>query len=238
MPEVSAESTVFAAGRDHRALVFYCARRRYPAPPWCSGAARAVTRQLDAWADAGWSTSVSSVFGDDAPPTFYLAGFAHDVDIVGMFEAPSLAEAYGGIDALTGLGWDDLFATEWSVGPREFRPVPSPTRRPLTAPWALFALWQWNDGWQGATPDERSDYDAECDVAFAADIASGVSIAGRHRFDSDSPWHHLGIWEAPTLDHITRGMVIHERVADFKFTTSRHYIGRACPAAQYLGGIT
>lgn len=128
-------------------------------------------------------------------------------------------------------------ATEWLVGPREFQPVPTSAGRSPDAPWVLFALWEWNDGWQAATPAERTEYDRECDIAFSADIESGVSIAGRHRFDAQSSWHHLGIWEAPTFDHITHGMLMHERVADFSFTTSRHVVGRRRAAADYFGGV-
>lgn len=238
MVEVSAETDVFTSDADGRAVVFFTARRIHDSR---SGNVRriaaGVSEKLSGWSADGWRTSVASMFGDADEPTVYETGFAHDVDIAGVWEARSLSDAYSGIAELQAAGWDELFSTEWTVGPREFQPVPSPAGRRADSPWALFALWEWNDAWQAATPAERTEYDIECDEAFTADIQSGVSIAGRHRLDAQSRWHHLGIWEAPTFDHITQGMAMHEKVADFKFTTSRHYVGRRRPAAEYFGGI-
>jgi len=238
MAEVSAETDVFSSDADGRAVVFFAAKRRHDSRSSnVRRIAQEVSCTLEGWASAGWRTSVGAMFGDEGVPEIYEAGFAHDVDIVGALEAPGLPDAYQGVSHLQSLGWDELFFTEWSVGPREFQPVPSSSGRVPHAPWAFFALWEWNDAWQAASPADRIEYDRECDVAFSADIASGVSIAGRHRFDAQSRWHHLGIWEAPTFDHITQGMLMHEKVADFKFTTSRHYVGRRRPAADYFGAI-
>jgi hypothetical protein len=238
MVEVSAETELFSSESDGRAVVFFTAKRNHDhrgAPARESAAALAAA--LDRWARSGWRTSVAAMFDDVNVPTVYETGFAHDVDIVGAFEAPSLSDAYSGVVQLQSLGWDELFSTEWTIGPREFRPVPSSIGRDADAPWTFFALWEWNDAWQAASRAERAEYDRECDIAFAADTGSGVSIAGRHRLDVQSSWHHLGIWEAPSFDHITRGMLKHEEVADFKYTTSRHYIGRRRRAADYFGEI-
>ena len=238
MAEVSAETDVFRSGADGRTLVLYTATRRHGTRGARARALADVAMEtFRGWSGMGWQTSVAAMFGDADVPTVYETGFAHDFDIGGVFEAPSVGDAYRGIGQLQAGGWDELFATEWLVGPREFQPVPSTAGRTPDAGWILFALWQWNDGWQAATAQERAEYDEECDVAFAADIASGVSIAGRHRMDAQSTWHHLGIWEAPTFDHVARGMLMHEKVADFAFTTSRHFIGRRRAAADYFGGI-
>jgi hypothetical protein len=239
MVEVSAETEVFSSEKDERALVLFLGKLNHDSR---GGNRRrivsTVIESIERWRTAGWRTSVADMFEDSDEPTVYETGFAHDIDVVGVFEAPSLAAAYSSIDELKEAGWDELFATEWVVGLREFVPVPSPLGRDAGAPWALFALWEWNDAWQAASQAERHEYDIECDEAFTSDIESGVSIAGRHRLDPQSRWHHLGIWEAPTFEHITNGMLSHERVADFKFTTSRHYVGRRRPLSEYLGALS
>jgi hypothetical protein len=238
MAEVSAATDVFSLDSDGRALIFLTARRRYDlGVDRAAQIAAEITTILQRWSDSGWRTSVAAMFGDDDVPTIYETGFAHDFDFGAAFEAPSLDGAYAGVAELESIGWNELFETQWIIGPREFQPVPNPIVRVPDAGWVLFALWEWNDGWQAATEQERTEYDLECDVAFASDVQSGVSIAGRHRMDAQSPWHHLGIWEAPTFDHVTKGMVMHEKVADFSFTTSRHYIGRRRAALDYFGGI-
>lgn len=197
-------------------------------------ATQGVLTQLRSLADAGWSTNVAAMFGDVNEPTVYQTGFAHDVDLAVVWEAPDSVGALHSVDAMVEAGWSELFDSTWEIGRREFAPVPTRRGRQGATPWAMFALWEWNDAWQSATPAERLEYDAECDVAFRFDVESGVSIAGRHRLDHQSRWHHLGIWEAPTFDHVTRGIAMHERVGDFKFTTSRHYIGRSVSADDYF----
>lgn len=167
--------------------------------------------------------------------SLYESGFAHDVDVVGAFEAGDLEQAHAGVQRLEQAGWAQLFATSWLIGKREFAPVPSTRGRTPDSPWAFFALWQWNDAWQNASAHDRIEYDKECDVAFASDVGSGISIAGRHRLDPSSRWHHLGMWEVPDLALLDHAMATHERVADFKFTTSLHYIGRRRPMADVLG---
>lgn len=238
MAKVSADTDVFTSDADGRVVVFFTARRvPTTSRDGAHHVATEILKVLGDWNREGWYTSVGGMFGDKSEPMIYETGFAHDVDIAGAFEAPNTAAAYDGVVLLQSAGWDRLFATEWTLGSREFQPVPSPERGAADAPWALFALWEWNDAWQASSQTERTEYDLECDAAFTADITSGVSIAGRHRLDAQSRWHHLGIWEAPTFGHITQGMFVHEKVADFKFTTSRHYVGRRRPAADYFGGI-
>ncbi len=237
MADVPAETNVFSSEDGERTLILYLGKRNHGNRRAGADAAAAIIDRVGRWQGNGWRTSVADMFSDANEPTLYETGFAHDIDIVGVFEAPSLKDAYRGIEELQTAGWDELFTTEWIVGKREFLPVPSTLGRDENSPWVLFALWEWNDAWQAATPGERREYDLECDVAFATDIASGISIAGRHRLDEQSSWHHLGIWEAPTFKHITNGMLSHEQVADFKFTTSRHYVGRQRSMRDYLGAI-
>jgi hypothetical protein len=229
--EVTVATDLFSLGTDEHAVAFFTCRER----PGRPAAAPKVWAAVRALREAGWRLSVSAMFTGSGAPTVYRTGFAHDVDLVGAFEAPTLGAAFDGIAALEAAGWDELFATRWLVGPREFQPVPSPAGRDPDAPWAFFALWEWNDAWQAATAQERADYDRECDVAFAADVTAGISIAGRHRLDAASSWHHLGIWEVPDLALLDSAMAEHERVADFAFTTSRHYIGRPTALGAVLG---
>jgi hypothetical protein len=230
--EVSVATDLFSLGADERTVAFFGCRERPVARP---AAAAGVWEVVHALADAGWGLSVAAMFEGTGAPAVYRTGFAHDVDLVGVFEAPSLGAAFDGIAALEAAGWDELFATSWLVGPREFQPVPGTAGRDPAAAWAFFALWEWNDAWQAATPVQRAEYDRDCDIAFAADIGSGISIAGRHRLDAASSWHHLGIWEVPDLALLDEAMAVHERVADFAFTTSRHYIGRREELAVVLG---
>jgi hypothetical protein len=170
----------------------------------------------------------------DSEPVAYRTGFAHDVDLAGVFEAPSAGAALAGTARLEQAGWTQLLQTEWLLGIREFGPVgPADWQRP--ARWGFVALWEWNDAWCAASPEERRDYDAECDIAFAADLTAGISITGRHRMDWASRWHHLAVWETDSLEVIKAAMADHERVADFKMALSRHYIGQRASLGSILG---
>jgi hypothetical protein len=228
--EVTVATDLFALDQQERAVLFYTVRRRSAGP-----APEPLLDTMRRLRDGGWRLSVDAMFTDSAEASCYDAGFAHDVDFVGAFEAPALEDAYAGIEQLEQAGWSRMFRTSWLVGKREFAPVPSTMGRTTDSAWAFFALWQWNDAWQRASPQDRVEYDAECDVAFGSDVGSGISIAGRHRLDVSSRWHHLGIWEVPDLALLDHAMATHERVADFKFTTSLHYIGRRRPMADLLG---
>ena len=144
--------------------------------------------------------SVRAMFEPNAPaePYVFDTGFAHDADMVGAFEAPSLSAALAGTVRLEQAGWARRFATEWLLGPREFSTVQGRGER-TDHSWGFLALWEWNDAWSAATKAERRAYDEECDVAFKGDVALGINIAGRHRLDWASRWHHAGLWEAPSL---------------------------------------
>lgn len=224
MSSLTAPTEVFAAETDGRCAVVFLARLRHLDDSSVRRRhAENVAEELERLADAGWSLSIDHVFGGDNTAAAYASGFAHDVDLVGAFEAPSAGEALEGSVALEAAGWAAIAHTEWLFGIREFAPTPAEHE---DRPWGFVALWQWNDAWQAASADQRSAYDAECDVAFRHDLDAGARIAGRHRLDWASRWHHVGIWETPTFTMLDRAMREHERVADFAFTTSRHYIGR------------
>lgn len=224
-----------AAQRPGSVAMFVCRRREGLATDVRLAAAAGVLETLTALRSEGWKLSVGAMLGRHEPPGAYATGFSSDADFVGAFEAPNLTAALAGAVRLSRAGWDVLFTTEWFTGPREFDPVLSGTELDAK-PWGFLALWQWNDAWQAATLAERREYDAACDVAFAGDVASGIDIAGRHRVDVTSTWHHLGVWESPSFLAIDAAMREHERVADFKFTTSRHYVGRRQEMTQLLEG--
>ena len=235
---LTGETDVFAAAADSRCAVLFLANY-LPNTPTIFGAAEraAVDREIAALAGEGWLLSVARMIdpASDPTPTAFATGFAHDVDVAGVFEAPSIAAALDGTIRLEKAGWSRRFATRWMIGPREFAAVrghgPAIDRN-----WGFIALWEWNDAWAAATPEERRDYDVECDIAFSGDLALNVNIAGRHRFDWASSWHHLGVWEAAHPDVVDDAIRGHERVADFKFTTSRHFIGERRPLADLITG--
>jgi hypothetical protein len=228
---------VFAATTEGRAAVVFLASYVGDTNIFTPAHARAVDDVLVALSREGWHLSVAAMIDDQAEsePAAFATGFAHDVDVAGIFEAPSLGAAMDGTVRLEWAGWSRRFSTEWLIGPREFAAVRG-SGPAIDRPWGFMALWEWNDAWAAASAAERRDYDAECDIAFAADLALNVNIAGRHRLDWASSWHHLGVWEAATPETVDVAMREHERVADFKFTTSRHYIGPRRPLAELIGG--
>jgi hypothetical protein len=197
--------------------------------------AGAINEVLAALAREDWRLSVAAMINPSAAPepTAFATGFAHDVDIAGVFEAPTVTDALEGTIKLEQAGWARRFATQWLIGPREFAAVHG-RGPPVERPWGFIALWEWNDAWAAASSAARREYDIECDVAFAADMALNVNIAGRHRLDWASSWHHLGIWETAAPETVDAAMREHERVADFKFTTSRHYVGLRRPLAELI----
>lgn len=228
-------TAVFAAQPTGRCAVVFLSRLH---PRVAGRVAReawpGIAATLDALRHEGWTLSARAMVRADVEdaPVAYATGFAHDVDLAGVFEAPSATAALAGIGRLDRSGWERLASTEWLVGLREFAAVPghgTPERD-----WGFVALWEWNDAWCAATVAQRQAYDAACDEAFAADIAAGVDIAGRHRLDWASHWHHLGVWEADDPATIDAAMRHHDQVADFKFTLSRHYLGRRVSLRQSL----
>jgi hypothetical protein len=228
---------VFAAAeRSDRCLVAFAAKRQPLASGvFGGGQARRLTTLLQALHAEGWLMFVRAMFEPNSPdePYVFETGFAHDADLVGAFEAPSLSAALAGTVRLERAGWARRFATEWLLGPREFSTVHGRGER-TDHSWGFLALWEWNDAWSAATKAERRAYDEECDVAFKGDVVLGINIAGRHRLDWASRWHHAGLWEAPSLNSVDVAMQGHEAAADFKFTTSRHYVGRLRPLADFI----
>jgi hypothetical protein len=228
---------VFAAAETGgRCLVAFAAKRQ-PLPSGAFGddQARRLKELLQTLQAEGWLMSVRAMFEPEASaePSVFDTGFAHDADVVGAFEAPSLSAALAGTVRLEQAGWARRFTTEWLLGPREFSTVQGRGERTDHC-WGFLALWEWNDAWSAATKAERRAYDEECDVAFKGDVALGINIAGRHRLDWASRWHHAGLWEAPSLGSVDLAMQGHEAAADFKFTTSRHYVGRLRPLADFI----
>jgi hypothetical protein len=217
---------LFQLNSDGKAIVFIVSKRtEYSFTCNIETYLAGFSKLIDTLHLEGWSTSIGEMLGDKEIPSLYETGFAHDSDFVATFEAPSLEFAHKGVERFRNAGWEEIFTTNWLIGERDFQPILSTTGRHGESQWGFFALWSWNDEWQIATEVERSKYDEECDVAFRADLAMGLSIAGRHRLGVGTPWDHLGVWEVPAFELISQGMQEHERVADFKFTTSRHLIG-------------
>jgi len=234
MKPLTGETDVFSHTAGSRCGVAFLARRHAAGDR--AGAIRGVRAELTRLAAQGWHLSVTEMSGGAAEPTAYDTAFAHDVDVVGVFDAPDISAALSGSVALDAAGWGQLFDTEWLIGPREFAPATASGGEPAEHHWGFLALWEWNDAWQAATADQRRAYDAECDIAFANDLRAGITIAGRHRLDWASSWHHLGVWEVSDPEQLDDAMVEHEHVADFKFTTSRHYVGRRRPIVEILEG--
>jgi len=239
MTLLSDATDVFAAAKnsDSCLVVFLARRQPLPAGAFCARERSQIDELLRTLQAEGWLLSVRAMFdpSESAEPSAYDSGFAHAVDMVGAFEAPSLSAALRGTVRLEQAGWSRRFATEWLLGPREFAAVETHGET-KARPWGFLALWEWNDAWSAATAQDRREYDAECDVAFKGDLALGVNIAGRHRLDWASGWHHAGLWEAPSLAAIDLAMQGHEAAADFKFTTSRHFVGRLRPIAEMMEG--
>ncbi|HEY5207325.1 MAG TPA: hypothetical protein VIJ63_22405, partial [Roseiarcus sp.] len=118
---------VFAAAeRSGRCLVAFAAKLQ-PLPSGVFGGdqARRLKNLFQALQAEGWLTSVRAMFEPHAPaePYVFDTGFAHDADMVGAFEAPSLSAALAGTVRLEQAGWARRFSTEWLLGPREFSTV-------------------------------------------------------------------------------------------------------------------
>lgn len=240
MTLLTGETDVFSSqpSTSARCVVAFMAKRQ----PDAGGAVyqrqhyHALMALLDELRGEGWLLSFRAMFMPTdvtLQATALDSGALHEWDMAGAFEAPSLGAALAGTVRLEQAGWSRLFATQWLLGPREFATV-NGCGPDIRRPWGFMALWEWNDAWCEATPAERTDYDAECDVAFKGDLALNVNIAGRHRLDWAHSWHHLGIWETDSLDTVSRAITGHQHAADFKFTTSRHVTGKVRPLADLL----
>jgi hypothetical protein len=194
-----------------------------------------IASVLHALTAEGWLLSIRAMIEPQAANEAMAldTGFAHSVDVAGVFEAPTISAALQGTVRLERAGWARLFATEWLIGPREFAAV-NGSGGEMDRPWGFLALWEWNDAWSAASPEQRTEYDAECDVAFKGDLSLDINITGRHRLDWAHGWHHLGAWEASSPEAIDKAITGHEDAADFMFTTSRHFIGRVRPLQEFL----
>jgi hypothetical protein len=196
--------------------------------PDSAAAAEAVEQQAGRLAAEGWVLDPHAAAGRPVTgsPRCYRAAAFQACDVFGLFEAPGMGAAHEGISLLYQAGWGHLFEdTMWLVGPRDLPPAPG--AGPHAAAIGFLALWNWNDAWHAAGPEERRSYDAECDVAFDFDVALGIDLFGRFRTSAESGWDHAALWECPDLPTLTRAMGAHEAQRDFMFTTSSHFIGRA-----------
>lgn len=231
--ETDVFSSAGAAGRT--AVVFLCRRHGDTADIFGEAERRAVEAALRQLGEEGWHLSIRAMIdpGSSTEAEALDTGFTHSYDVAGVFESPSLTAAIEGTIRLEAAGWERLFSTEWMIGPREFAAVHG-TGGNRQRDWGFLAFWEWNDNWAAATPDERTAYDAECDIAFKGDLALDINIAGRHRLDWAHGWHHLGAWLAPSPKAIDAAITGHEDVADFVFTTSRHVMGRIRPLRDLL----
>ncbi|WP_319567576.1 hypothetical protein [Cohaesibacter marisflavi] len=238
MSALTGDTDVFTAeGADRaRACVLFLATRQDDLPGiYDASHEAAINGVLDELVAEGWIVSQRCVFDPEAPnvPMGIDTGFTHSHDLAGVFEAPSLDAALAGTVRLEKAGWVRAFKTEWLIGLREFSPVFGKGAH-SDHEWAFLALWEWNDQWCEATVAERNDYDLECDEAFKGDLDHEVNISGRMRFDIAHHWHHLGYWEIAGPDVADSAIRGHERVADFKFTTSRHIVGRIRPLGDLI----
>jgi hypothetical protein len=115
---------VFAtAETSGRCLVAFAAKRQPLASGvFGDGQARRLKTLFQTLQAERWLMSVRAMFEPNAPaePFVFETGFAHDADMVGAFEAPSLSAALAGTVRLEQAGWARRFATEWLLGPREF----------------------------------------------------------------------------------------------------------------------
>lgn len=237
MTLLTGETDVFSSQpqNETRCVVAFLARRQNEPEAWTSQDTNRVMQVLDELKEEGWLLSIRAMFssGSNSEAMAMDSGFSHPWDVSGAFEAPDIDAAISGTVRLEKAGWAKRFITEWLIGPREFATVngigPETERN-----WAFLAFWEWNDAWCEATPAQRQEYDAECDVAFKGDLAFNVNIAGRHRLDWAHNWHHLGIWEIASPDVADQAITGHEHAADFKFTTSRHVIGKVRPITELL----
>jgi len=223
-----------AAGEKACALVFLARVLPESRTIFHRAHADRIAAVLAQFRSEGWLVSLRQMLGGaaDAPEVFDTS-FAHGVDLVGVFEAPGIEAALEGSVRLERAGWTRRFTTEWIVGPRELANVEG-IGGPIDRPWGFVAFWEWNDARTAATPDERRRNDADCDVAFQADLDANINMSGRHRSDWMHAWQHLSVWEAASPELIDRAMYLHERVRDFRFTTSRHYLGRRRPLVDFL----
>lgn len=238
MTNLTGDTNVFSSAKHSstRACVVFTGTRQDYIPGGYSHTEQAkILRVLEELSSEGWILSQRRVFDPSHPnePMAIQTGFAHVHDIAGVFEAPGIDEALRGTIRLEQAGWNRVFRTEWMIGLREFAPV-SGTGQSNTRDWAFLALWEWNDQWCAASPDDRRTYDLECDIAFKGDLNLGANISGRLRLDFAHHWHHVGYWEIESPDVVDRAIRGHEDVADFKYTTSRHIIGRIQPVEDMI----
>ena len=234
---------VFAAAESSgRCVVAFLAKRQ----PVASGAFGTREREAIAAVLARLAGRTLASFraghvrrpGQRSSPWRFDTGFAHAVDFAGAFEAPSLSAALAGTVRLEQAGWSRRFATEWLLGPREFATVGG-LGDAARHEWGFLAFWEWNDAWAAAsgpraTRLRRSNATSPSRATWRSTSALQAAIGSIGRVP--------GITSASGKRHrwprSTRPCAGHEHAADFKFTTSRHVIGKRRPSGRAdRGGV-
>ena len=188
---------------------------------------RHLSRAFGRLADEGWLLDPQHIAGrrKSRTPTIYWSEPFQETAAFGLFEAPGPRAAHQQISRLVKAGWGRMFGrTKWIVGARDLPPALGDG--PFDQGLGFLALWDWNDAWHAATPEERAVYDRDCDAAFEYDVELGIDIFGRFDASAASDWDHAALWEVPDLPTLAEAMHGHEIQDDFMFTTSYHLIGR------------
>ena len=142
MTLLTGETDVFSAtGKADACAVMFMAKWQAEEPTARGAERDGIASVLAALKAEGWLLSVRAMFDPDGPhePMALDTGFAHAVDVAGVFEAPSLSAALAGTVRLERAGWARLFTTEWLIGPREFATVRG-AGGDVPRPWGFLAL--------------------------------------------------------------------------------------------------
>ena len=153
------------------------------------------------------------------------------VDFAGVFEAP-ISLRPGGDRAARKSGLVRRFATEWLLGPREFAAVGGLGIGPASLGLSRILGMERRLGGRNRPRAARIRCGMRCRLQRRRcarhrhrghDIASIGRVLGTHR----------SLGGAVSRRH-RYGHAGHEHAADFKFTTSRHVIGRRRPLADLI----
>ena len=107
MTLLTGETDVFsAAAKADTCAVMFMAKWQAEDSAACDPERDAIAAVLDAFKAEGWLLSIRAMFEPDGPnePMALDTGFAHAVDMAGVFEAPSLSAALAGTVRLEKAG--------------------------------------------------------------------------------------------------------------------------------------